>query len=872
MSKKHNKIKLDEFDEETLNELIADEAGAREPTSKSILKLLSLTAFLWAMFQLFVASSLPYVLGVGLFDDTEQRVIHLSFALFLGFFLYPAFKKSPRKYIPWYDWGLALLAICCTLYLVVFYEDISSRVGGVRSSADMFFSLAGIFVVLEITRRTIGLPLVIISGIFMLYALFGSYMPEIISHRGVSMNRLMEHLWLTTEGVFGLPLGVSASFIFLFVLFGALLEKAGAGNFFIQLSFSLLGHMRGGPAKAAVVSSGLTGLISGSAIANVATTGVFTIPLMKRIGFSAEKAAAIEVSASINGQIMPPVMGAAAFLMTEFVGISYFEVIKHAFLPAIISYIGLFYIVHLEAEKMNLPVLERVQQSTLLRKLFVMLTSVISIIVLSLAIYYGVNLIKSVFGEQTGIICAIILIVAYVSLLWVAAKYPEIMIDDPNAPLVHIPKTLPILMAGLYYAIPIGILIWGLMIERFSPSNAVIWAILALIIIMLTQHPILYYFRKLHNKNERSLKEIIIQGFLELYEGITTGSRNMVGIALAMGAAGIIVGVVSLTGVGLMVTEIIDTLSGGNVLIMLVLTAIMCVVLGMGLPTTANYIVVASVMAQPFVTLAAQHGLIVPLISINLFVFYFGLISGTTPPVAVDAYAGAAVAGAKPMQTAINSFFYNIRTSILPFIFIFNPGLLLIGMEHWWEYALVIVTSIVAMMVFCASTKGFFITNSYKWESALLLLIAFTLIRPGFWLDQISPPFKSIKPENIYQAIGNLPDGSHIRLSVNGENFSGDHVKKLALLPVGKKADNSEERLFQAAGLKFEKDGEQYIVTDLAMNSPAMKASIDYDWVIEEMKVPTKRSAKEWFYIPAFLLLFLIFFYQRKRRSQMNVA
>ncbi len=867
MSKLSQNQNLHDIDEETLNELIADEAGAREPTNQSIVGLISLVAFLWAMFQLFVASSLPYILGFGLFDDTEQRVIHLSFALFLGFLLYPAFKKSPRKYIPWYDWILAFLAISCTMYLVVFYEDISSRVGGIRSTADIVFSVAGLAVVLEITRRTIGLPLVIIAGIFMAYALFGSYMPEIISHRGVSVNRLMEHLWLTTEGVFGLPLGVSASFIFLFVLFGALLEKAGAGNFFIQLSFSLLGHMRGGPAKAAVVSSGLTGLISGSAIANVATTGVFTIPLMKRIGFSAEKAAAIEVSASINGQIMPPVMGAAAFLMTEFVGISYFEVIKHAFLPAIISYIGLFYIVHLEAEKMNLPILERVQQSTFLRRVFVTLTSVISIMILSLGIYYGVNFIKSIFAEQTVYICTVILVLAYVFLLWVAAKYPEIKIDDPNAPLVSIPRTMPILMAGLYYLIPIAVLIWGLMIERFSPSNAVIWAILVLVIIMVTQHPMLNYFRKFH-QGEKPSDSTFVRGVIELYEGIIAGSRNMIGIALAMGAAGIIVGVVSLTGVGLMVTEIIDTLSGGNVLIMLILTAIMCVVLGMGLPTTANYIVVASVMAQPFVTLAAQHGLIVPLIAINLFVFYFGLISGTTPPVAVDAYAGAAVAGARPMQTAINSFFYNIRTSILPFIFIFNPGLLLIGMEHWYEYAIVIISSILAMMVFCASTKGFFITHSYKWESALLLLIAFTLIRPGYWLDQISPPFKSVSPDKIYSVINQLPDDAHIRLSVSGENFSGDQVEKLVLLPLAKKsATGGEERLYEASGLRFEKDGDGYFVTDLKMNSPAMRASIDYDWKVKEMKMPTKRMAKEWFYIPAFLLLVMVFFLQRRRKA-----
>ncbi|MFT2110603.1 TRAP transporter permease [Marinomonas sp. 2405UD68-3] len=850
--------------DERLNELIAEEVGARSPTG-SINKLLAFVAFSWAMFQLYVASSLPFILEFGFFDDTEQRVIHLGFALFLGFSLYPAFKTSSRTHVPMGDWLLAIGALVSTLFIVVFYEEVSSRAGGSRTFEEIALSITGLLLVLEISRRALGWPLVIIAVIFIGYALFGPYMPDLISHRGASLNRLLDHLWLTTEGVFGLPLGVSSSFVFLFVLFGALLEKAGAGNFFIQLSFSLLGHLRGGPAKAAVVASGLTGLISGSAIANVATTGTFTIPLMKRIGFSSEKAASIEVSASINGQIMPPVMGAAAFLMTEFVGISYFEVITHAFLPAIISYIGLFYIVHLESAKMNLPILEKLHKSSVIQRLMNMSLSICLIVLLSGVVYVGVGFVKTLFGELTSYVCAVILFVSYLILLWKAAQYPEIEVDDPNAPLLKIPDTLPILMAGLYFAIPIGVLIWGLMIERFSPGHAVIWAILTLVIIMLTQHPLISLFRK----TNKSLKAETIKGVYEVFEGTISGSKNMVGIALAMGSAGIIVGVVSLTGVGLIMTEVIDSIAGGSVILMLLLTAVMCMVLGMGLPTTANYIVVASVMAQPFVTLASQHGIVVPLIAVHLFVFYFGLISGTTPPVAVDAYAGAAVARADPMKTAINSFFYDIRTSILPFIFIFNPGLLLIGMDYWWEYVMVAITAIIAMLAFCAATKGFFFCLSRKWESAALLLVAFTLIRPGYWLNQIEEPYQRINPINIVKIVQEEPTDSSVRLLVKGENFSGDIIDKVVVFSLGPQLEGQtgEDRLYNNVGFNIEQNEGQVLVDDIKYDSPAQLSGMDYGWQVVELQVPNERMAKEWFYLPALFALFLVVLVQLKRKT-----
>ncbi|MDZ7665028.1 MAG: TRAP transporter fused permease subunit [Desulfotignum sp.] len=305
------------------------------------------------MFQLWYASPLPFIFNIFVINATEARSIHLAFAMFLSYTAYPTLKSSPREYIPIQDWFLGLVAAFCSAYLFIFYEQMSAR-PGIPTTLDLVVGVIGLILLLEATRRALGPPLMVVAAVFLIYTFFGSYMPEVIAHKGASLSKGMSHYWLSTEGVFGVALGVSTGMVFMFVLFGSLLESAGAGNYFIRTAYAGLGHMRGGPAKAAVVSSGLTGLVSGSSIANVVTTGTFTIPLMKKVGFSAEKAGAVEVAASTNGQLTPPVMGAAAFLMVEYVGISYVEVIKHAFLPAIISYIALVYIVHLESCKMGL--------------------------------------------------------------------------------------------------------------------------------------------------------------------------------------------------------------------------------------------------------------------------------------------------------------------------------------------------------------------------------------------------------------------------------------------------------------------------------------------------------------------------------------
>ncbi|MCU0942544.1 MAG: TRAP transporter permease, partial [Hydrogenophaga sp.] len=710
-----------------VNQLVQDnDAGGRDP-GPLVKKLLLIVAVAWSLFQLWIASPLPFSLGVFLLNDTESRAIHLAFAVFLAFLAYPAFKRSPRNRVPILDWVFALVGAFCAGYLFWFYRDLATRPGQ-PTSMDVWSAAIGVLLLLEATRRVLGLPMVVVAVVFLIYTFAGPFMPDMLAHRGASIDRAASHFWLTTEGVFGVALGVSSGFIFLFVLFGSLLDKAGAGNYFIKSAFALLGHMRGGPAKAAVVSSAATGLISGSSIANVVTTGTFTIPLMKRVGYRGDQAGAVEVSSSVNGQIMPPVMGAAAFLMVEYVGIPYVQVMKHAFLPAIISYIALFYIVHLEALKAGMEGLPRRSQSTGMQRLMSFLMTVTGFIVLAGVTYYAIGFVKSIFGAAAVPVIGVGLLLAYLGLLWVGSRQPELAIDDPNAPVFELPETGPTVRSGLHYLLAVVVLVWCLMVEQLSPALSAFWATMFMVFVMVTQKPILGAMRGDHRAIEH-----FKTGVSDLVDGLATGARNMIGIGVATAAAGIIVGTVSLTGVGLVMTEIVELLSGGNLMLMLVLVAVISLILGMGLPTTANYIVVSTLMAPVIVELGAQSGLIVPLIAVHLFVFYFGLMADVTPPVGLASFAAAAIAKHDPIQTGITAFYYSMRTAILPFLFIFNTQLLLIGLTGPFHLVMTIFIAVVAMLVFAAATQGYFLTRTRWYETVALLLVCFTLFRPGFW-------------------------------------------------------------------------------------------------------------------------------------------
>ncbi|MCB1761542.1 MAG: TRAP transporter permease [Gammaproteobacteria bacterium] len=837
------------------------DTGVRDPVGISG-KVLIFTALAWSLFQIWYVSPIPFMLEFGVLNTTQARSVHLAFAVFLAFTSYPTLKSSPRNYVPVQDWLFGLVAAFSSAYLYLFYQELSQRPGA-PITADVVVATCGILLLLEATRRALGPPLAIIAAILLCYTFFGPYMPSVIAHKGASLNQVADHQWLSTEGVYGVALGVSTDFVFLFVLFAALLERAGAGHYFIQVSFSLLGHLRGGPAKAAVVASGMTGLISGSSIANVVTTGTFTIPLMKRVGFPAEKAGAIEVASSTNGQLTPPIMGAAAFLMVEYVGVPYLEIIKHAFLPAIISYIALIYIVHLEAVKADMKGLPRATRSSFSQRLLTFVAVILGIILLSGAVYFGIGWTKTVFGDAATWLVGSAIFLIYIALLRFAAGYPELTPDDADVEEVRLPEPGPTIKSGLHFLLPVVVLVWCLTVERFSPGLSAFWATVFMVVIVVTQRPILAHFR-----GHGELGAAARLGFSDLFHGLVAGARNMVGIGVATAAAGIVVGTVTLTGIGLVMTDFIDLVSGGYLLLGLFFTALVCLILGMGLPTTANYIVVSALMAPALVALAEQNGLVVPLIAVHLFVFYFGILADDTPPVGLAAYAAAAISRGDPIRTGIQGFTYDIRTAVLPFMFIFNTQLLMIGVDHWWELVFTVASAVTAMLLFAAATQGFFLVRSRFWETGLLLLVAFTLFRPGFWMDRLFPPLALLQPSELTMVTERKPEEANIRLMMQGETLDGNEVSKTISLPLGPKAPASER--LQFAGIELRESEGRILVDNVDWNSPAQKAGVDFDWEITAIEVALEQPEKYWIYLPALLVLGGVISLQRRRRLNLN--
>jgi TRAP transporter 4TM/12TM fusion protein len=632
----------------------AGEAGTfspDEPTRARALAgrertLVAAVAIAWSIFQLSIAS-------FWILDTVTVRSIHLSFALFLAFLMYPAGKgrssgPSAQGGTSSLDLVLAVMGSVAALYITLDYVGLAGRQGA-PLARDVLVGMLLLLLLLEATRRVIGPALPIIAGLFCVYSFLGPHMPDLISFKGVSLGRFVGQMTMSTEGVYGIPLHVSASIVFLFVLFGAMLEKAGAGTFFVRLALSLLGRFRGGPAKAAILSSATTGLFSGSSIANIVTTGTFTIPMMKRVGYPAKKAAAIEVAASTDGQLMPPIMGAAAFIIAEYVNVPYIEVVKAAAIPAFASYAALFYITHLEACKLGLK----------------------------------------------------------------------------GIPKEELPPLGSVLLRGLHYLIPLGFLFYQLVVLRRSPDASVFNAIWVLGIIMVVQEPVRAVVRG------EPIAPALARAVRQLVDALASGARNMVSVALATAAAGVIVGVVTM-GLGGLVTEVVEVLSGGYLLPMLVVTAIASLILGMGLPTTATYIVMASLTAKALVDLAAWNDFVVPLMAAHLFCFYFGILADDTPPVGLAAYAAAAIAKSRPIPTGLQGFMYDIRTAIIPFMFVFNHDIILHNITSWPLAILIFAMTSVGACSFAAATQGWFLARNRWYELPLLLLATFALMRPDF--------------------------------------------------------------------------------------------------------------------------------------------
>jgi len=843
------------------------ETGNRKPNSVFINNILLYIALTWSLFQLYVSSPLVLEITPWMNADVVKRV-HVSFAGLLAFLSYPAFKKSSRSQIPWSDWVMGFLIVISCVYLI--YNQVwDSRAFemrlGVPNSTDLVLSCIGLLLLLEATRRSLGPPLMIVALIALTYAYLGAG-----GYGGASLNKIVSHMWITTEGAFGIAVGVSASMVFLFVLFGALLEKAGAGNYFIRVAYSLTGHYRGGPAKAAVVSSAMTGMISGSSIANVVTTGTFTIPLMKRVGFTSEKAGAIEVASSTNGQLTPPIMGTAAFLMVEYVGVSYIEVIKHAFLPAVISYIALIYIVHLEALKAGMKGLKRTAKLNKVDKLISICSVLIVLGVLVWVLPPFFQMIKDVAGDINVLVVSLIMISSYVSLLFYVSKMPDL----PTGDIIEIPEVGKTVKAGLHFLLPVILLIWLLTVERFSPETSVYWATLFMVFIVLTQKIFLGIFR-----GSLDFVNQLIQGLRDIKVGFINGANNMIGVGVATTAAGIIVGTVTLTGVGQLIIGWVEFIAAGNLFLILLFTAMISLILGMGLPTTANYIVVSSLMAPVIMSLGAANNVAIPLIAAHMFVFYFGILADDTPPVGLAAYAAAAISKGDPIRTGVQGFIYDIRTAVLPFLFIFNTQLLMIGIDNVLSFAIVVVSSVIAILLFAAATQGHWLVKNRWWETVVLLLVAFMLFRPGYFWDKIDPPFKDMPGAQIFQIADTMEPGESIRFVVEGETLEGIKRAYTFLLPLAY-GDSGKERI-NNTGLQLDDlfgDMEVAMVmpgisNDRAINKQveAIKvAGVDSGWIITSIQAKRKTLPKQIVFIPALLLIGIVGTMQLRRRKVVN--
>ncbi len=854
-------------DGSTVDDFIADnDTGGRTPSGIFNRKVLWGVPLLWSLFQLWIASPLPYELGVFVVNNAQGRSIHLALAVFLAFTAFPTFKRSRRDTIPLVDWAMALLGAFCAGYLYLFWEGLAAR-SGAPSTADLIFACLGVVLLLEAARRSLGFPLMAVAVVFLAYVFFGSsdLLPDVIRWRGASIERAMSHMWLTTEGVYGVALGVSSGFVFLFVLFGALLNQAGAGNYFLSLAFATLGHLRGGPAKAAVIASAATGLISGSSIANVVTTGTFTIPLMKKVGFSPAKAGAVEVSSSINGVLTPPVMGAVAFLMTEYVGISYVEVVKAAIVPAAISYVALIYIVHLEALKMGLKGTSKMNPVLFLLSALLMICG--GIILVGGALWISgqiVTLLERSIGAAAAPVIIALFLGLYLVALRHAARGPELDLSVES--MQALPPTREIFRSGLHFLLPILLLMYLLMVERKSPGFSAFWSACFMLLVLVTQKPLKAFFR-----GQGDIAALFRTGFDEACEGLIVGARNMIGLACAMAVAGIIVGSVTLTGVGQVMAQFVEFLSGGNLMLMLFFVALISIILGMGLPTTANYIVVSSLMAGVVVELGAQNGLLVPLVAVHMFVFYFGIMADVTPPVGLASFAAAAISGGDPIRTGFQAFFYSIRTALLPFLFIFNTDLLLLDVT--WQHAIVVfIVATLAMLVFAAGTMGYFLTRSRLWESFVLVAVALTLFRPGFWLDRVAPAHIQEPPAQIFALAEQAADNATLRVGLEGMTLDGAQVSSVFQLPLGPSGRTGYERLSQSAGLDLVEREGKVIVDLLAFGGPAEQMGVDFDWEVTGIDIENDRMPKEIFYIPALLMLGLIVFVQRRRKLVEELA
>ena len=587
-------------------------------------KVVSALAISFSIFQLYTAI-------FGVLDAQLQRAIHLGFGLALSYLLYPTKKSWRRDKLHPLDGLLAILGAATPAYIVIMYRELVLR-AGLPTTLDVIVGVIGVLLVIEAARRVVGMPMVCVVLAFLAYAFLGAYMPGALAHRGLTVSQLISHLYYTTEGIFGIPLGVSSTFIFLFILFGAYLEGTGLGKFFIDAANSIAGWASGGPAKVAVLSSGLMGTVSGSSVANVVGTGSLTIPMMKKLGYHKDFAGAVEAASSTGGQLMPPVMGAAAFLMTEFVGVPYIEIVKAALIPAFLYFIGVWLGVHFEAKRNNLQGIPRDQ----------------------------------------------------------------------------LPRFFDILKERGHLSIPLIVIVW-LLVDGYSPMRAALVAIFMSIVVA-------------------SIKKSTRMTPAAIVKGLENGARNVLGVLVACAAAGIVIGVVTKTGVGLKLASALLDLTSGMLLPSMFLTMVTAIILGMGVPTTANYVITSTIAAPALI----QMG--VPILAAHMFVFYFGIIADVTPPVALAAYAGAGISGGNALKTGVNASKLAIAAFIIPYMFVMSPELLLTeGLTLGLIWAL--ITAVVGMIALSSSLIGYLAAPLKTFERVILGCGGLMLIKPGIETD-----------------------------------------------------------------------------------------------------------------------------------------
>lgn len=624
--------------DELMEQYDLETSKLRKLTGKVAL-FITIVAILMSAFHLFTAWH-------GTLLAMKQRSLHLIFAFTLGFALYPGFKNSSKDKIDIMDWVLMILSIGVWGYIFFNVEAIALK-GGQMSTTDMVLGVLAVLLTLEVTRRVVGPELPIVTIVFLLFAYFGRHLPGVFAHRGFNVTRIVSHMYMTTEGIMGTPLGVSSTFVFMFILFGSFLDKTGVGEFFIDFAYALTGSTRSGPAMTSVLSSGLMGSISGSSVANTVTTGAFTIPLMKSVGYKPHYAGAVEATASTGGQIMPPVMGAAAFIMADFTGFPYISIVKAAIIPAVLYYIAVGTMVHLEACKLGLK----------------------------------------------------------------------------GMPRESLPKVSNILRKQGYLTLPLIAIIF-MLIKQYPPTMAALTGIIIGVVVAFAASLI---------KKDDSFTPKDILGAME------AGAKGAVGVACACACAGMIVGVVTLTGFGLKIAEVIVLIAKGKLIPTLFLTMIASIILGMGLPTTAKYIVLAT-MAVPAITKLGVN-----LMSAHLFILYFGVVADVTPPVALAAYAGAGIAGANSMKTGIQAFKLAIGAFIIPYIFVINPHLIMVDSVagttvNWLPITAAvptIITALIGTICLAGTVESYLFGNLRIWQRVILLGAAFALLDPKLLTDAI---------------------------------------------------------------------------------------------------------------------------------------